>query len=110
MRNVPDLPVSLPLSFSIIFLCKNLLFELLFGAKKGISKLPDGVKWLNANRKREHLYSGAMRRYAKEDHGKALKDADVIRTGSSSPKLLWKLLLKVLIAISVLGVILYLIF
>lgn len=56
-----------------------LLFELLFGAKKGIKKLPEGVKWLNANRKREHLYSGAMRRYAKEDHGKALKDADGLK-------------------------------
>ena len=53
-----------------------LLFELLFGAKKGIKKLPEGVKWLNANRKREHLYSGALRRYAKEDHAKALKQAD----------------------------------
>lgn len=56
-----------------------LLFELLFGAKKGVKKLPEGAKWLNANRKREHLYSGALRKYAKEDHGKALKEADGLK-------------------------------
>lgn len=56
-----------------------LLFELLFGAKKGVKKLPEGAKWLNANRKRQHLYSGALRRYAKEDHGKALKEADGLK-------------------------------
>ena len=38
-----------------------------------------------------------------------VKDADYIRTGSSSPKLLWKLLLRVLIVVALIGVILYLI-
>src|SRR5690606_6012611 len=56
-----------------------LLFELLFGAKKGVKKLPEGSKWLNANRKRQHLNSSALRRYAKEDHGKALKEADGLK-------------------------------
>ncbi len=56
-----------------------LLFELLFGTKKAITKVPDGVNWIRANHNRAHLHSGALRKYAKEDHGKALKDADGLK-------------------------------
>lgn len=47
--------------------------------------------------------------YYKDGAIEIVKDSDFVRTGSSPQKLLWKLFLKVLIGISVLGVILYLI-